>query len=228
MSSGERRQSIALDGAYRYCRELEQGLAKPALFRLCNAIATLDLALEVEADFPLPLTLSSQAWSRVRHRLYDFLLSGCPGYFFVYDDCHLAVEPGQEWPLAGQIEFFPDGTHRSNESYLADLAHLDIEVLNPIRWAFAEGRQQISPSDFTSDRTSTSESSADDAAEAARDLLDKLNGVCEAEAIEGKKKAHRKWWQLYWEANGCPNKRQKHALEKQMVSLQSIWGTPEA
>ena len=60
-----------------------------------------------------------------------------------------------------------------------------------------------------------------------QDLMEHLYDVCQQEAREGKKKAHRKWWQLYWEASSCPNKRQRHQLRKQMVALEDIWGKPQ-
>lgn len=218
MASHERRNSLALDDAYFYCRQLENRAEKPQLFKLCNAIRTLDLALEAHEESPMPMTLCVEAWSRVRHSLFNFLMSHFPGYFFVYDQWQTSVEPGADWPEKGHVEFFPNNTRRNSESYSCSFQYLNADVLNPVRWAFAEGRQQVAPCDFRK---------AEVAEEEARELLDRLNVVCEEEAHEGKKKAHRKWWQLYWEASSCPNKRRKHELQKQMVVLQSIWGTPQ-
>lgn len=213
----ERRNAVALDDAYFYCRQLETRAEGPDLFKLCNAIRTLDIALDAHDESPLPMTLCVEAWSRVRHSLFNILVSSFSGYIFVYDQCENVVEPGIEWPDGGYIEFYPERINRKNEAYRGSFSQLQPSILMPIRWAFAEGRQQLAPADF---RPETSEE------DAARDLLDRLNIVCEEEASEGKKKAHRKWWQLYWEANSCPNKRRKHELQKQLVLLQSIWGTP--
>lgn len=217
MASHERRNAIALDDAYFYCRQLENRADQPDLYKVCNAIRTLDLALEAHEESPMPMTLCTEAWQRVRDSLFATLLSAFPGYFFVYDECESAVEPGMNWPERGHIEFFPDGIHRKNESYHGDFHRLPIDVLNPLRWAFAESSQHMEPENFVG---ATGES------DEARALLERLYNVCEEQAHEGKKKAHRKWWQLYWEANSCPNKREKHELQKQMVMLQSIWGTP--
>jgi hypothetical protein len=214
--SHERRNAIALDDAYFYCRQLENHAETPDLFKVCNALHTLDLALQAHDESPMPMTLCTEAWQRVRDSLYAMLVSSFEGYFFVYDQFDNVIEPGNEWPEAGHIEYFPDRIHRKNESYRGDFQHMPLTVLNPMRWAFAEGRQQLTPANFRQ---------ADDSEE-ARDLLERLNDVCEEQASEGKKKAHRKWWQLYWEANSCPNKRTKHELQKQMTKLQSIWGTP--
>jgi hypothetical protein len=212
------RNAIALDDAYFYCRQLETGAERPDLFTVCNALRTLDFALEAHHESPMPMTLCVEAWTRVRDSLYAVLVSSFAGYFFVYDENENVVEPGNEWPDNGYLEFYPDRINRKNESYKGYFQHMPSAVLNPIRWAFAEGRQQLSAENFRR---------AEEADE-ARELLERLNDVCEEQASEGKKKAHRKWWQLYWEANSCPNKRRKHELQKQMVALQSIWGTPPA
>ncbi len=222
----ERRNAIALDDAYFYCRQLETGGQKPDLFKLCNAIRTLDYALNEHDESPLPMTLCVEAWSRVRTGLFNILVSSFAGYVFVYDQFETLVEPGAEWPESGLIEFFPDRMNRTNEGYRARFEQLDRDVIMPVRWAFAEGRQQIAPPDFGQE-AEPSQAINTQAGE-ARDLLQRLNEVCEEQACEGKKHAHRKWWQLYWEADGCPNKRQKNLLQKQMVALQSVWGTPSA
>lgn len=218
MASHERRNAVALDDAYFYCRQLENRTAQPDLYKVCNALRTLDLALEAHDESPMPMTLCAEAWQRVRDSLYATLVSAFDGYFFVYDQYENAVEPGNEWPEAGHVEYFPDRINRKNESYRGEFHRLPPAVLMPLRWAFAEGRQQVHPSNFRQPEAVEEE---------ARDLLERFNDVCEEQASEGKKKAHRKWWQLYWEANSCPNKRRKHELQKQMVKLQSIWGTPE-
>lgn len=221
----ERRNAIALDDAYFYCRHLETGGEKPDLFKLCNALHTLDYALDAHDQSPLPLTLCVPAWTRVRDGLFNILLSSFAGYVFVYDELETLVEPGADWPANGLIEFFPDRMNRTNEGYRASFAQLDREVLMPIRWAFAEGRQQIGAADFGKQTEPANDANAEVGEALA--LLQRLNEVCEEQASEGKKHAHRKWWQLYWEANGCPDKREKNMLEKQMVALQSVWGTPD-
>lgn len=231
MASHERRNAVALDDAYLYCRRLETRAEAPDLFRLCNAIRTLDLALEAHNEAPLPMTLCSEAWSRVRDSLFNTLVSSQAGYFFVYDENDILVEPGTNWPEKGAVEFFPDGINRKNESYRSSFQGMRRSVINPLRWAFAEGRQQTHAQDFIEresapDTSAMPERNPEVEAEEARELLERMYNVCEEQAVEGKKKAHRRWWQLYWEANSCPNKRRKHELQKQMVALQSIWGTP--
>jgi hypothetical protein len=227
MATLERRSAIALDDAYFYCRQLESGARRPDLFQVVNAIGTLDLALASQDESPMPVSICADAWSRVRDSLFNILLSSFSGYFIICPEGSTTpLESGEPWPDAGVIEFFPEFSQRKHDSYRASLDRVDPAVLTPIRWCFAEGRQTIDPSDFQN----SSEQDEEPAPEAqdARELLARMYEVCEEEASEGKKKAHRRWWQLYWEANSCPNRREKHQLQKQMVALQSIWGKPSA
>jgi hypothetical protein len=224
MSNHERRNSIALDDALNYCRLLDTRAERPVLFKLCGAIRTLDLALAVHEGSPIPVSLSTEAWSRVRDSLYDVLISSFAGTFELYDTAGNLVPPAGEWPSQGRIEFFPDTISRRNDSYTARIERLSPSITTALRWSFAEGRTQILPGDFDKEE----QPELDETPEDARDLLERLYSLCEEQAHEGKKKAHRKWWQLYWEANSCPNKRQKHELQKQMVALEGIWGKPVA
>lgn len=228
MTNHERRNAIALDEAYFYCRRLETKSEHPEMFTLCNAIRTLDLALQSHDESPMPLSLCTEAWSRVRDSLFNFLVSCFDGYFEIFDNENpLPLDPGTQWPDSGRIDFYPQSVQRKVDSYSARLDRLSPSALNPLRWAFAEGRQQVVPADFEDSQEPAGEADLE-RQQQATDFLARLYEVCEEEASEGKKKAHRRWWQLYWEADSCPNKREKHELQKQMVALQSIWGRPSS
>lgn len=222
MSNHERRSAVALDEAFEYCTRLETNSERPVLYRLCNAIRTLDLALESHEDSPIPITLSSDAWSRIRDSLFNALVSSFEGQFEIYDVEGNWIQPTDEWPLdGGRIEFYPKASNRRNDSYQARLDRLNGSVVTCLRWCLAEGRLQITPSDVPI-VDENSEKAPDD----TRVLLDRLYEICAEQATEGKKKAHRKWWQIYWEASSCPNKREKQHLQKQLVAIQDIWGRP--
>jgi hypothetical protein len=223
MSNHERRSAVALDDAFNYCRWLETKSEPPQLYKLCNAIRTLDLALAGQEDSPIPMSLCTDAWSRVRDSLFNNLVSSFAGHFEVFDSFGNQVDTSSDWPESGTTKFFPARIARRNDGYEGRLERLAPSVVTVLRWCFAEHRQNTVPSDFDNQE----EPLVDEGAEQAEELLDRLYQVCEEEATEGKKKAHRKWWQLYWEANSCPNKRQRHQLEKQMVALEGIWGKPE-
>lgn len=228
MAKYERRNSVALDDAYFYCRHLERG-ARPSLYKVCNAISTLDLALTNNVEERPSVHICNEAWSRIRDSLFNILVSSFAGYFIVYAEGEaFPLEPGTDWPRRGTLEFYPSDSQRKRDSYTANLDKISEQVLTPLRWCFAEGRQTVTPSDFSPEQVNPEESTetAEPAMSEAHALLHRLYEVCEEEASRGKKKAHRRWWQLYWEANSCADRRQKHQLQKQMSQLQSIWGRP--
>lgn len=225
MGKHERRRGIPLDEAYFYCRRLELKLERPALFKLCNAIRTIDLALSAEGCSEelqtSPSHISIEAWSRIRDQLFKTLITSFPGYFLIYQSgSNEPLGADAEWPDSGFIEFYPERILRRFENYRANFSQIDSQTLTTLRWCYAQDRHNISPSIFEKEADSGSFQ------EEAIAFLDRMYEICEEEVQEGKKKAHRKWWQLYWEANSCPDRRIRHELQKQMLSLQSVWGRP--
>ncbi len=223
MAKSERRKGMPLDEAYFYCRRLELKLERPALFKVCNAIRTIDLALspEAEEDTSSKSHVSLEAWSQVRDQLFKILITSFPGYFLAYrQGSSEPIEYGDDWPENSYIEFYPEKILRRFETYTSECSRIDAQTLSTLRWCFSQDRQNISPSIFDGERDELA-----DANEAIA-FLDRMYEICEEEASEGKKKAHRKWCQLYWEANSCRDKSVRHELQKQMANLQSVWGRP--
>jgi hypothetical protein len=223
MGRNERRRSMPLDEAYFYCRRLELRLERPALFKVCNAIRTVDLALSADGDvFPgAPAHISAQAWSSIRDQLFKLLITNFPGYFLVYEEGHSEpLAEGGQWPEKGHIEFYPERILRRFETYYCDFGRMDPVIMSTLRWCFSQERHDIAPSLFNSEPEPELEE------EETVALLDRMYEICEEEAEEGKKKAHRRWCQLYWEASGCPDRRVRHELQKKMLCLQSVWGRP--
>lgn len=220
----ERRKGMPLDEAYFYCRRLELKLERPALFKVCNAIRTVDYALSPEADadeFPISSQISADAWSRIRDQLFKILLTSFPGYFLVYEKgSSEPLEHSDHWPEDGAVEFYPEKILRRFENYRSECSRIDQATLTTLRWCYSQDRHNLTPSLFDN------EDDYANAQEEAVAFLNRMYEICEEEASEGKKKAHRKWWQLYWEANGCPDRRVRNELQKQMASLQSVWGRP--
>jgi hypothetical protein len=227
MSRNERRRGMALDEAYFYCRRLELKLERPALFKVCNAIRTVDLALSPDGSDTessiVSAHISAEAWSRIRDQLFKILLTNFSGYFLVYEEGKTeSLEEGAQWPEKGFIEFYPEKILRRFETYTSDFSRIDAQTLNVLRWSFSQDKRNITPSLFNGETELEPEAGRDEALA----FLDRMYEICEEEAEEGKKKAHRKWWQLYWEANGCPDRRLRNELQKKMASLQSVWGRP--
>jgi len=228
MATRDRRTFMALDDAYYLSREIEAGQEHPQLYRLCASIATVDAGLASVSTGQGHYPISARAWSQVRNTLYNYLVTHYGGYFVIYPENALSpLEPGSPWPDSGLVEFYPERGRRRDDSYTATLEDLDFKTLTALRWCYADGRQTIRPEDVPEDEAllATDGEEPGDGDEAAL-VLERLYDVCAEEATRGKKKAHAKWWQLYWEANSCPDRRAKQELHKQMTQLQSVWGRP--
>lgn len=221
MANFERRQAMALDEAFDYYRKLENRQETPHLWTMLSALATIDSALSSSET-----SITQNAWSCVRDGLFNILISSFPGSFRIYGTSG-PVEPSQPWPDEGIIEFCPQDAHRREDAYRADLSRLEPDTACVLRWNFADEKPQIRPQDFASrELDNLSELlPADEPTEQER-LLASFYEICCSEAHKGKKKAHHKWWQLYWEANSCTDKRQRNSIRKNMLSLQSVWGKP--
>ncbi len=223
MATVDRRNFMALDEAYHYCRLLESKAEKPVLYKLCAALTTVDAAVAAITEGTSYGTrgLSLRAWTDVRDTLYNLLVTSFAGYYMVYGEYDTTpVEPGQEWPDYGRLEFYPEQARRRDDGYRSSLEHLLPETATTLRWCYAEGRQHVTPADFPSP-----EPAADDEPEAVA-LMERLYEVCVTEATRGKKRAHERWWQLYWEANSSKDKREKTDLRRRMEELQCVWGRP--
>lgn len=227
MATQERRKIMGLDDVYQYCRELESDQGRPILFKLAQSIRTLDYAIEaseLEVDGP---RVSNHAWSKVRDQLFTQLITSFDGMFLVFEQGSAqALEPASAWPEFGHVEFYPARLGRRNDFFSAPLDRLDPVVLMCLRWSFADCRQHITPASFVTDQED--EIVGHDDREQATSLLQQLYSICEREASQGTKNAHKKWWQLYWEATSCQNRSQRQLLQKQMNHLQSMWGRPVA
>lgn len=223
MGRTERRNFMALDEAYDYFRHLENGTEKPHLYKLCRALRTVDRAVESSSEsVRVGTQLSVEAWSQVRDGLFNWLVSSFPGYFVVYaDGQEMPTESGSEWPEQGRLEFYPERGQRKEDNYHAWLERIDPRILMILRWCFAENRQYVTTSDFAFDSEQVEEAEDESVPQ-----VDSLFELCHKEAHRGKKRAHQKWWQLYWEVDSCADKNQKHELRRQMEQLQSVWGRP--
>lgn len=221
----DRRNSMALDEAYQYCRLLENGDETPVLHKIVSAIHTIDLATDPERK--MSPAISAEAWSRVRDSLFGLLVSSFAGYFVVYsdEDLNSPIEQGSAWPKRGRLEFYPEAARRRTDYCESRLERLDPEVSTSLRWLFARGQQTTNPEHFAKLRESEGSEEERGAVSA---LLEKFYEICEREALAGKKRAHHKWWQLYWDENSCQDKQKKRELRKELLELQSVWGQPAA
>ncbi|HEY9714185.1 MAG TPA: hypothetical protein V6C72_12000 [Chroococcales cyanobacterium] len=218
MAGLERRKKLTIDQVNVYWRRLKDGLERPDLHMLCNAIRTLDLAL-AESSPPLCKRLSANVWARIRNDCFDLLVTSFPGHFIVYHS-GVVVESGTDWPASGSLEFYPSQMKRREDSFDAELQRVHSDIIVRLRWCFAEGRNDVQPQDFTAFRHGIADQTADE----QEQMLNELFFASSEEATKLKKIAHRQWWRLQSEVSNCADRRHKSELKKQMDQLEFVWG----
>jgi hypothetical protein len=216
----ERRKIMPLDAAYFYLRHLELKLQTPDLFKVCNSIHTIDLVIEDKLSWDRSMgKFSALAWSKIRDKLFNILVLNFSGRFVVYSD--VSKEPlsfSEEWPSAGYVEFYPEKNSRPREFYKQSLERLEPAVLQTLKIRFSQSQSKVRPSHFPSEQPQPTRE--------AISLLHRFYEICEEEAEKGRASAHNLWWHLDSEAKRCLDRRRRKELQKRMLRLQTIWGTP--
>lgn len=213
---------MPLDEAYYYCRHLELNLQQPTLFKVCNAINAIDLALMVDSESRSP-RMSVESWSQVRDRLFNVMLSSFPGHFLVYRngrDEHLDPQAG--WPKQGAVRFYPDNLRRKNESYEQDLARLDPGIALKLKELFLSRTDRTTSEDFSK----SSAAAVRENGKEERAFLDRLYAVCEDQAEKEKSRAQLNWCQLQEELSNCDDRLRRRELQRMIKRLQTLWGLP--
>lgn len=222
MGTQDRRTSMGLNEAYQYWRSIEGG-ETPSLFKTSGALRTIELAIEpAQSEWQsTSLAVSLQAWSIIRDNLINVLISNFPGYFLVYAESETYPrDSGSDWPLRGQIEFYPDAFKRRNDCFQIPFDQIHASSLTIIRCRFANGEQTLAPHMFESVSMIPEEDKEDEVAE----LFARSYEICEREAEKGRKRAQRTWYHTQCEARACKNKEERRELLRRLNYLETVWG----
>lgn len=210
----DRRRRTALDEAYRYYRQIENGEAEPDIYRLNQAVKTLSFALAV-ADVS-EFKLTKQLWKRLHQALFDRLVTNFSGRLAVLTENREECEIRNDLPEKGYLQFYPDHCKRSDDVNEIELGKLFPGTYNTIRKLWLKRGAFVRPADFEGNNCE--------------------GGVCymkpmvlgqdvlNEESKAGQLDAHNKWWELYWLAYCSNSKQEQMALTRQMSALESIWG----
>jgi len=224
MVTSDRRRKLTIEEVNVYWRALKEGTETVNLHKICNAIRTLDMALN-EPESTLCSRLSGNAWSRQRDDYFDFLIASFAGYFVVFPKgTEAPLDLESDWPAKGVLDFYPQLVQRRDDSFRADLERIHESILVRLRWCFAEGRHQTTPEDFARFLEGISQYKSEEQREECQQFLDRHYQTCAAEVTKLKKIAHRKLWQLQSQVSGCKDSRQKSHLRRQMQQLELVWG----
>lgn len=211
----ERRRRTALDEVYRYYKDIDENRRPLELYQLLKCLNTVNLALAFSDNGEFKLT--RQLWRRLHQALFDKLITSFAGHVVIYDSGWQEVKSGSAFPEEGIIEFCPDECRRADDVIQFDIARLYPKTAYAISKFWVNGRNHSSPVDYN----------AGDCDGELCFMKPIVVGqeVLKEESLKGRDQAYQKYWELYWQAYCCKNRKEVHELQQQMSQLENVWGS---
>jgi hypothetical protein len=208
----DRRQRLALDAVYKLYRQIHAGNKKPDIYLLANSLTTLKNVLENKYD---EFQLTKRLWQHIYEGLFDLFLTSFPTYVIIYN-----LDGEIQTSLETIIEPAIIEIHSSQLKRKTDVFALDLDQLNPLTkqrilqiWVNKSGR--FTPEDFKN-------------LECGEFCTPKNfivgDEVLRKESEIGKERAYKRWWQLYWQAYCAPSPLHRQSVQKEMHTIEGIWG----
>jgi len=212
MARTDRREKLALDEAYRLFKTLDQENITPNIYQLVRCLKTVTNALENSDKGHFKLT--KRLWQRIQFALFDRLFTSFPGYVVVLKGDGTVLAPKTEIPEDAQLELHPEGLKRNDDGFRLAVEDLDPNTRAAFQKVWMERGNTTRPSDFVN-------------YQCEEYCVPKLfvigDEVLTEESEKGKERAHKQWWDLYWQAY-CADKNSRQSILKQMQALELVWG----
>jgi len=210
----DRREKLALDEAYRVFRVINKEESPPDLFQLVRCIRTVGNALAAPNEGQLKLTV--RLWRRIHLALFDKLFTCYPAHVVIYNAEGTVLKPKKPVPDQGVIEIHPEGLRRADDTFKMEIENLHPDTRQALTKVWEErGSNSTKREDFSN-------------VECGEFCTTKHyvvgDEVLQAESSKGKEQAYGRWWDLYWQAYCTPDKEEKRHIQKQMESLEAVWG----
>jgi hypothetical protein len=209
----DRRQKLALDEAYSLYRQIIKHEKQPELYQIAHCLATLKEALAYCESSQFKLT--KRLWQRIYDSLCDLLITFFPVYIVIYDEYGEVQKPFKPITEPAIVEIHAEGLKRK-----CDVFSLDLDRFNPMTKARLENLwgtkgAMLNPEDFAN--LECGEFCAPKNFLIGDDVL-------MSETEQGKERAYRRWWELYWQAYCAHSTYEKQAVQNEMQGLESVWG----
>lgn len=210
----DRRDRIALDEAYRFYRSTIKEDHTPELFALVKALQTVSNALQVSGSGEFQLTV--RLWNRIQQSLFDRLVTSYPAHVLVFDESGQPLASKSDWRDDCMIEIYPDGLRRDDDSFRMEVSNLHPVTRHRLVKVWKERGPSTKREDFAN--------------------MDECGDVCAPkpfligdevllqESLDGKAKAYKRWWNLYWQSYCSGDNEDKILMTKQMNALEAVWG----
>lgn len=209
----DRRQKLALDEAYRLYRQIIRKVKEPELYEIAHCLTTLHDALNYCDSIQFKLT--KRLWQRIYESLCDVLVTSFPVYLIIYDENGDVQKPLRALNEPAKVEIHADGLKRGTDVFMLDLNHFNPMTKMVIEKGWVIKGSQFKPQDFSN--VECGEFCAPKNFLIGDDVLT-------AESEQGKERAHKRWWELYWQAYCTRSSLEKQAVQDEMHGLELIWG----
>jgi hypothetical protein len=213
MNRLDRREKLALDEAYKLFRLINRDEQIADTFQLVRCLKTISNALNSAHTGQLQITV--RLWQRIQQALFDKLITSVPGYIVVYDADGRTLATRAPIPEDAIIELHPEGLKRSDDAFQMAFEHLHPVTRNSLIKVWLERGPYTKRDDFAN-------FSCGDACPPKLFVLG--DDLLRNESQNGKEKAYKQWWELYWQAYCSKDRGQRNDVLKQMQSLESVWG----
>ena len=209
----DRREKLALDEAYRVFRVITKDESPPDLFQLVRCIRTVGNALSTPNDGQLKLTV--RLWRRIHLALFDKLFTSYSAHVVIYDADGGVLKPKKPIPDQGVLEIHPEGLRRADDTFKMEIENLHPDTRLVLNKIWTERGGSTRREDF---------SSYDCGEYCAPKHFVVGDELLQAESTKGKEQAYGRWWDLYWQAYCTHDKEEKRHIQKQMESIEAVWG----
>jgi hypothetical protein len=209
----DRRQKLALDEAYRLYRQIIKREKSADLYQIAHCLTTLNEALNHCESSQFKLT--KRLWQRIYESLCDLLITNFPVYLVIYNEYGEVQKPLKPLTEPAMVEIHTVGLKRKSDIFSLDLDHFNPMTKVRLEHLWGTKGAEFKPEDFAN--LECGEFCA------PRNFLIG-DEVLSTESQQGKERAYKRWWELYWQAYCAHNTLEKQAVQDEMHGLESVWG----
>ncbi len=209
----DRRQKLALDEAYSLYRQIIKKEMQPDLYQIAHCLTTLKEALTYSESSQFKLT--KRLWKRIYESLCDLLVTTFPVYVVIYDEYGEVQKPFKPITEPATVEIHPEGLKRISDVFSLDFDHLNPMTKSRLENIWGTKGAKLNPGDFT-------DLECGEFCAPKNFLIG--DDVLTSESEQGKERAYRRWWELYWQAYCAHSVLEKQAVQNEMQELELVWG----
>ena len=209
----DRRQKLALDEAYSLYRQIIKEQKQADIYQIAHCLTTLNEVLKNNDCSQFKLT--KRLWQRIYESLCDLLITSFSVYLVIYDEDGEVQKPLQPITEPAKVEIHAERLRRKTDVFVVDFNHFNPMTKARLENIWCTKGAHMNPEDFRNL----------DCGEfcAPKNFL-VGDEVLSNESEQGRERAYKRWWELYWQAYCAQGTLEKQAVQKEMHILETVWG----